>query len=311
MTARGRGLRTAAALALTVAATAGCGGTSAEETRAELRRWASAVDDVCRATRERIAERGDAHDVLDLHRVAERAGDDVRAAIERIRRVPVSEGARPRVRTFLAELAKIEPRLTDMTRTTAGGRLKEIGRLGLRLADATKLFQDRAASVGLRECADASQFDAVLNAFTAPVYATQIARFEISFVRALRPLVSYVPATSAAFARYLRRVGNVLERAERRVDDLYVFRPNRAVEEADDLAFALDAFENYLNEVADALRGGRRALTPLGVKRFRRDVARHHREMRQTITSLRTAIGAQPLSVPGGEPPLAPEEHSA
>jgi hypothetical protein len=297
---------------LMVAATAGCGGgTSAEETRAELRRWASAVDDVCRATREHIAERGDAHDVLDLHRVAERASDDVRAAIERIRRVPMSEGARHRVHTFLAELAKIEPRLSTMTRTTADGRLKEIGQLGLRLADATKLFQDRAASVGLRECADASQFDAVLNAFTAPVYATQIARFEIWFVRALRPLVSYQPPTSADFARHLRRVSNVLERAERRIDDLYVFRPNRAVKEADDLEFALDAYENYLNVVADSLRGGRRVLTPLGVKEFRREVTRHQREMRQTINSLRTAIGAQPLAVPGAEPPLEPEEHSA
>jgi hypothetical protein len=33
--------------------------------------------------------------------------------------------------------------------------------------------------------------------------------------------------------------------------------------------------------------------------------------MRQTINSLRTAIGAQPLAVPGAEPPLEPEEHSA
>jgi hypothetical protein len=94
-------------MALIVAAAGGCGGGgSAEETRAELRRWASAVDDVCRATRERIADRGSARDAVDLHRVAVRAGDDVGAAVERIRRVSISEAARARVRPFLADLAK-------------------------------------------------------------------------------------------------------------------------------------------------------------------------------------------------------------
>jgi hypothetical protein len=304
MTAGGRRLRTAGAMALMVAAAAGCGGgPSADEIRAELRRWASAVDDVCRTTRERIAARGDAHDALDLESVARRASEDVRAAIERIRRVPISKEARPRVRPFLDELARIEPRLSEMTRTTADGSLKEIGDLGLRLADATKLFQDRAEAAGLRECADTRQFDAVLNAFTAPVYATQIARFETWFARALRPLVSYEPPTPADFVRNLSRVSGVFDRAEERLDDLYLYRPNRAVEAADDLGFALDAYENFLSVVADSLRGGRRVLTPIGVKRFGRGVAKHQRKVRRTIAKLRTAIGAQPLAVPGAQPP--------
>jgi hypothetical protein len=313
MTARGRRLRTVAAIVLTMAAGTGCGGgPSAEETRAELRRWASAVDDVCRATREAIAARGEAHDARDLHWVAAGASEDVRAAIERIRRVRLSEAARPRVRSFLAELAKIEPRLSEMTRTTADGELNEIGDLGLRLADATKRFQDRAEAVGLRECGDATQFDAVLNAFTAPVYATQIARLEVWLARALRPLTASSPSpTSPDFARYLRRVGGVLEHAERRMDNLYVYRPNRAVEEADDLAFALDAFENVLNAVADDLRGGRRVLTAVGVKQFRREVVRRGRDVRRAITRLRTAIGARPLPVPGAQPLLEPETDTA
>ena len=300
MTARGRRLGVAGAMALVVAAAAACGGApSADETRAQLRRWASAVDEVCRTTREGIAARGGARDALDLDWVARRASDDVRAAIERIRRVPISEAARPRVRPFLAELAKIEPRLSEMTGTTADGSLKEIGDLGLRLADATRLVQDRAEAAGLRECADRRQFDAVLDAFTAPVYATQIARFEVWFARALRPLVSSPPPASADFARYLRRVSGVIERAEERVDDLYVYRPNRAVEAADDLGFALDAYENFLDVVADALHGGRRVLTPIGVRRYRRAVAKHQREVRRAIAQLRTAIGAKPLAVPG------------
>jgi hypothetical protein len=311
MTAGGRRLRTAGAMALMVASAAGCGGPSAEETRAELRRWASAVDDVCRTTRERIAARGDAHDALDLESVALRASDDVRAAIDRVRRVPISKEARPRVRPFLDELAKIEPRLNEMTRTTADGSLKEIGDLGLRLADATKLFQDRAEAAGLRECADTRQFDAVLNAFTAPVYATQIARFETWFARALRPLVSYEPPTPADFVRNLSRVSSVFDRAEERLDDLYVYRPNRAVEAADDVGFALDAYENFLSVVADSLRGGRRVLTPIGVKRFRRGVAKHQRKVRRTISRLRTAIGAQPLAVPGAQPTREPAKDLA
>jgi hypothetical protein len=101
-----------------VTTAAGCGGrgTSPEETRAELRRWSSAVDDICRATRD----------------------------------------GRPRVREFLAALEKVEPRLSQMTRTTAEGSLKPIGKLGLGLADATREFQDRAEAVGLRECAHAA-----------------------------------------------------------------------------------------------------------------------------------------------------------
>jgi hypothetical protein len=311
MTARGRRLRTAVAIALMVAAAAGCGGPSAEERRAELRRWASAVDDICRATREDIAARGHARDLLDLHRVAERASDDVHAAIERIRRVPISEAVRPQVRSFLAELAKIEPRLSEMTGTTADGTLKEIGKLGLRLADATRLFQDRAEAVGLRECAHATHFDAVLDAFTAPVYATQVAQFEIWLARALQRVGDYRPPASPDFARHLRRAGSVLERAEERIDDLYGFRPNRATEAADDLGFALDAYENLLNVVAESLRGGRRVLTPVGVRRFNRAVAKRRREVIRAITALRSAIGARPLVAPDAQPQREPQESIA
>jgi hypothetical protein len=312
MTAPGRRLRAAAAMALMVAAAGGCGGGgSAEETRAELRHWASAVDDVCRATRERIAARGGARDVRDLHRVAVHASDDVETAVERIRRVSISGAARARVRPFLTDLAKIEPRLSERTRTTDDGSLEQIGHLGLRLADATRLFQDRAEAVGLRECADRRHFDAVLNAFTAPVYATQIARFEIWFAAALRPLVGYVPPTSAAFVGHLDRVGSVFERAEKRLGDLYVYRPNRAVEAAGDLEFALDAYENFLDAVAEPLRGGRRILSPIGVQRFQRRVARHQRKIRDTFAELRTAIGAQPFAVPGAQPPPESEHNAA
>jgi hypothetical protein len=304
MTAQGRGLRAAVTMAL-MATVAGCGGggAGADETRAELRRWASAVDDVCRATHERIVARGDARDLREVHRVAVRASDDVRAGIERIRRVPISEEARPRVRSFLGGLAKIEPRLSEMTRTTVDGSLEEIGRLGLRLADETRLFQDRAHAVGLRECADARQFDAVLDAFTAPVYATQIARLEVWLTSSLRPLVGYVPSTPADFVRQLNRVGGVFQQAEKRLEDLYVYRPNRAVKADDDLHFALDAYETFLHDVADALDGGRRVLTPLGVRRFKRGVAKRQREVRQTFDELRAAIGARPFAVPGVQPP--------
>ena len=232
-----------------------------------------------------------------------RASEDVRAALKRIRGVPISEEARKRVRPFLAELAKIEPRLSEMTRTTDDGSLDEIGDLGLRLADATKRFQDRAEAAGLRECADTRQFDAVLDAFTAPVYATQIARLQTRFARALRSSESYDPSMPVDFVRQLRRVGSVFDRAEKRLDDLYVYRPNRAVEAADDLGFALDAYVNLLDVVADSLDGGRRVLTAVGVRRFRHAVVTHQRDVRRAVVKLRTAIGARPLGVRIGVDP--------
>jgi hypothetical protein len=312
MTARGRRLRAAGVVSLVVAAAAGCGGGStADETRAELQGWASAVDDVCRTTRERIAARGDADNALELESVAAHGSEDVHAAITRIRDVAIPKGAGPRVRDFLAELTKIESRLGEMTRTTADGSLKEIGDLGLLLADRAKRFQDRAEAAGLRECADKRQFDAVLDAFTAPVYATQVARFEVWFADALRPWLSYEPATSVDFVRQLRRVNGIVSRAEDRLDDLYRYRPNRAVEADNRLGSALDSYEELLEVVADSLDGGRRHLTPVGAKRFRRAVARRQREVRGAIAGLRTAIGAEPLAVPGARPLRETEQDTA
>jgi hypothetical protein len=301
MTARAR---TVAATALIIAVATGCGGgPSADDQRAELRRWRAAVDNVCRTTRERIVARGEPDDALDLNSFATRAGDDVRAAIKRIRKVPISDANRRRVSPFLAELRKIEPRLSDMTRTTADGSLNQIGKLGIRLADATKRFQDRADAVGLRECADKRQFDAVLDAFTAPVYATKIARLAIWLERALRPVKSAPPSMPAAFVRYLRRVSRIYDRAGKRLDDLYEYRPNRAVEAEDDFNFALEDYERLLEDVADSLRGGRRVLTPDGVRQFLRATAKQKRKLRRTIVELREAIGAEPLVMPGAQPP--------
>jgi hypothetical protein len=304
MTARGRTLRTVGATALMVVAAAGCGGgPKREDPAAELRRWRSAVDDVCRATRERIAARGDARDALDLHTVAIEADKDVRAAFERIRAAPLSAENRRRVQPFLAQLDQIEPRLADMTSTTTDGTLNEIGRLGLRLADTTKRFQERAEAAGLRECADKRQFDAVLDAFTAPVYATRVARIERWMIRALRSVKSYPPSMPVEFVRYLRRVSRVYDRAGKRLDHLYDYKPNRAVEAADDVHFALQDHEELLEDVARSLDGGRRVLTPVGVKRFRRATAKQQRKLKRCIVKLHEAIGADPLVRPGSEPP--------
>jgi hypothetical protein len=141
----------------------------------------------------------------------------------------------------------------------------------------------------------------VLDAFTAPVYATQIARWEVWLTRALRRLGNYHPPWSPDFAGHVRRVGKVLEEAERRIGDVYGFRPNRAVEAADDVEFALDAYETDLNAVADALRGGR-FLTRVGVKQFNRAVAKRRRKLDDCIAAHRKAIGAKPLVQPQMEP---------
>jgi hypothetical protein len=297
-------MRAAAAIALVVLAAAGCGGGSKAD---EPRRWASAVDDICRETHESLASRGDAQDLRDLHRIAERASEDVRSAVKRIREVPISEETRRRALFFLGELDRIEPQLSEMTRTTAGGRLEQIGRMGIRLADATQRLQRRAESAGLHVCADTRQFDAVLDAFTAPVYATQVAQFERRLDRGLRRLGDYRAPSSPDFASHVRQVATLLENAERHLDDLGDFLPNRAVEAERDLTFALDAYENDLNAVGDVLRGGR-YLTPVGVRQFNRVVAKRRRAVDRALPALRTAIGVDPL---GAKAPLDAEKETA
>ena len=99
---------------------------------------------------------------------------------------------------------------------------------------------------------------------------------------------------SSEFAGHLRRVAAVLEEAERRLDDLYVFRPNRAVEASGDVSFALDMYETYLTDVAESLRGGR-YLTRRGIRQFNRDVRELRRDLDRSLTKLGPAIGAQPF----------------
>jgi hypothetical protein len=107
------------------------------------------------------------------------------------------------------------------------------------------------------------------------------------------------------FVLYLRRVSRVYDQAEKRLDDLYEYRPNRAVEEDTAFGFALEGYESFLEDVADSLHGGRRVLTPVGVKQFLRAAAKHRRKLRRTMAKLKDAIGADPLVVPEGETQMA------
>jgi hypothetical protein len=127
-------------------------------------------------------------------------------------------------------------------------------------------------------------------------------------VRSAIERIRAVPAPSSpAFAPHVRRVATLLENAERHLDDLGDFLPNRAVEAERDLVFALDAYENDLNAVADVLRGGR-YLTPVGVKQLNRVVAKRRRAVDRALPELRTAIGVEPL---GAKAPLEAEKESA
>jgi hypothetical protein len=45
--------------------------------------------------------------------------------------------------------------------------------------------------------------------------------------------------------------------------------------------------------------------------RFQRRVANHQRKIRYAFAELRTAIGAQPLAVPGAQPPPESEQDAA
>jgi hypothetical protein len=196
------------------------------------------------------------------------------------------------VQHFLAELDRVEPLLADMTRTVADGEPKQVGRLGNRLADAARSFQDRAGAAGLRACADERQFDAVLDTFVTPVYATQTVQFQLWLSRE----VGRLPTPSASdFVRGMRRFAAVLDRAERRMEDMYEFRPKRADDAASELEFALEDYASYLDDTADSL-GTTHILTPAGVKQYERDIDELARELDRAQDAHIRAIGAKPLS---------------
>jgi hypothetical protein len=94
------------------------------------------------------------------------------------------------------------------------------------------------------------------------VYATKIAQFEIWLARAL-----------CGPSR----------------DDLYEYRPNRAVEQDTALGFALEGHESFLEDVADSLHAA----------------AKRRRKLRRTMAKLKEAIGADPVVVPEGETQMA------
>jgi hypothetical protein len=72
-------------------------------------------------------------------------------------------------------------------------------------------------------------------------------------------------------------------------DDLYEYRPNRAVKEDTALGFALEGHESFLEDVADSLHAA----------------AKRRRKLRRTMAKLKEAIGADPVVVPEGETQMA------
>jgi hypothetical protein len=67
-------------------------------------------------------------------------------------------------------------------------------------------------------------------------------------------------------------------------------------------------YETFLGDVADALRGGRRVLTPVGVRHFQRETRKLERDLKDAIAEMRSSIGAK---APGADPPLETEQSAA
>jgi hypothetical protein len=312
-----RGWRGGLAVLLAAAVVVGCGGggggggddkPTAAERAAELKRWAQRADAICEDTEREIALRGGALDVIDLDRVAMRAVQDVEGAIAEIRRLRVSPEARAELRPLLEELDRLEPRLTELTRTTEDGDMDALLRLAIRLETSWRSLSETAGDAGLLECGREEIAVAVSDALVAPVFATKVAAFEAQVERSVRRSLRRRPRTPAQAAAFYRRLGRLMASARERWDALRP--PERARDAAEKYDRALAAGQRYAGEVAARLDDGRVSLA------WARTVQRRFRQLgraeRTAMRRLRRIVESQPLPVrpPARRPPARDEIES-
>jgi hypothetical protein len=303
--------RTAGGLLIAAVLAAGCGGggePSAEERRTALAAWAKRADAVCGEARSGIATRGAPVDLIDLDRVAVRAAGDVRAAIGRIRRLPVSEAARPRVRPFLGELERLEPQLGAVTAATKEGDMEALRELALAVRNDTRELQERARDLGLVECGSAEIPASASDALLAPVYATQLAGYETWFVRSFRRLARELPSTRREAAAFYGRAADLAQEAQARVRVLQP--PERASAASSRYEAALAAIEAAAGNVTADLETGRK-VTPAWARAVERRFERLDRRERSAMRRLKVAVGAQAAPVPPADPDAEDETEAA
>ncbi len=142
---------------LLVVVLAGCGGggdkdpaLSAADRRAELDRWVSRADGVCRKSNEAIADRGWPRTLVELDKAAARAVGDVRAASRAIQGLAPPKGSEERVKPFVASVRELHGLLDRVTETTDAYQPKRLNDLAVDLQTGLQEVEDTSKELGLR-----------------------------------------------------------------------------------------------------------------------------------------------------------------
>ena len=168
------------AFVLLLAALAGCGGggkdpaLSAADRRAELDRWVSRADGVCRKSNEAIADRGWPRNLVELDRMSARAVDDVRQASRAVQGMVAPKGSEDRVKPFVASVHELDGLLDRVADTTDEYKPKRLNDLARDLQSGLQEVEDSSRELGLRECAANDEHTWVPDAIRAPVFAQQL-----------------------------------------------------------------------------------------------------------------------------------------
>jgi hypothetical protein len=298
----------AAALLAPVAGCGGDDGPSAAERRAAHARWVERADEICRDAEQDIVARGAPIDVLDVDRVAVRATQDVRAAVEEIRSLRTPPGASRRVRPLVDELARLEERLASLTRASADADASALLATAHELrGDAGRLYE-RAHAAGLRECGRSEMAVAVFDAIVAPVFANEAARFNRWFQTSLRRLGRTLPDTPREAARYYARLAALVGRARDRWKVMNT--PDRVQDAALAYDEVLGDVQRLSGEISDELAGGRR-FTLKRAREIERAYMGLDRRERKAMRRVMKVNGARPLALPQKKAPAPDSEVSS
>lgn len=304
------------AAVLLVVALAGCGGgggdkdpaQSAADRRAELDRWVSRADGVCRKSNEAIAERGWPRTLVELDKAAARAVEDVRAASRAIQGLAPPKGSEERVKPFVASVRELDGLLDRVTETTDAYKPKRLNDLAVDLQTGLQEVEDTSKELGLRECAANDEHTWVPDAMRAPVYAQQLADVDRKLGKRAKAAAEPV-TTPADAAGNLDRLSDIVFSAERLLRELKP--PQWAVEQAGRYSMTLRDLTGVLDEGARVFDSD---ITFAEYRRYGAKLNRVLRVERRRYRQLYKAVGAIPTlrgGKRGGEAPAEDDSEAA
>jgi hypothetical protein len=174
--AGGREGRAGVPCLLVTVTVAGCGGggPSDAERDAAVSRWAQRTDAICRQAERDITARGAPAGLKEVDRVLVAAVADIRRAGERVRRLPVPEGAAARVRPVLAELERIDEPLRAVAEAAEVADADRLVKAAKRARLQARELERAARDAGLRVCGRPGLARAAADGVLAPVFAQQL-----------------------------------------------------------------------------------------------------------------------------------------